>query len=400
MRKMWLVAVSVYRQRVRSGSFLMLTFGLPLLMLVVGAATFFLQEGERTLPPMGIVDESGSLPSNPSAALEDSDLELTAYLDRESAQEARQRGEIEGYLVLPAGYAAGESPELYLAGEPSMALVLELESYLRRAAAQDVPDWILARLDEPASFTYTDVRGEETLGSGIDLVIRALTPVVLAIVFGLMVFTSTSQMGPAMVREKDERAMEMIVTSLAPRELAAGKVLGMTLLSLTQIAVWVTGGVIALALAFAGDLNVDSVSIPWQPVAWAVALGVPGYLLYGVLAAGLGIIAGDSQQARQLAGILGFVGLAPFWFVGAIVSAPDSPVAVVLTLFPLTSPMISLLRMALTDVALWQLTAALALIAVSLLLSLWFVARIFRAAMLLYGQSLRPRAMWQALRTS
>lgn len=400
MRKAWLVAVSTYRQRVRSGTFLMLTFGLPLLMLIVGAITFFVQERERTLASFGIVDETGNAGSVEQVQIDDEGPALIAFPDQGAAQAARGRGDIKGYLVVPADYAEGEPPTLHLDGEPSPGVVTALENYLRRAVAPDAPDWILARLAEPAEFIYTDSTQEVAVSSGPGLILRVLTPVVLAILFGLTVFTSTNQMGPSMVREKDQRAMEMVLTSLSPAQLVTGKVLGMSLLSLTQLGVWVLGAAVALGLAFGGSLGIQMSNVPWQTVAWALLLGVPAYFLYASLAAGLGIIAGDSQQARQLAGILGFLGLAPFWFVGAIVGAPDSPLSLALTFFPLTSPMISLVRMALTAVPLWQLSLALVLIVISLLASIWFVARIFRAAMLLYGQALRPRTIWQVLRTA
>jgi ABC-2 type transport system permease protein len=69
-----------------------------------------------------------------------------------------------------------------------------------------------------------------------------------------------------------------------------------------------------------------------------------------------------------------------------------------LTWFPLTAPVIALFRMALSQVPAWQLGVSLAILMASLVASIWLVARIFRAAMLLYGQSLRPRQVWQVLR--
>jgi ABC-2 type transport system permease protein len=67
-------------------------------------------------------------------------------------------------------------------------------------------------------------------------------------------------------------------------------------------------------------------------------------------------------------------------------------------LFPLTAPMFTLLRLALAGVPTWQLWLSLGIVVLSLLASIWFVARIFRSAMLIYGQSLRPRQIWRALR--
>lgn len=403
MSKAWLVAVSTYRQRVRSGTFLLLTFGLPVLMVVVGAMTFFMMERQSAITAVGVVYESHQqrmhTEANQSVSVDDTDILVRTYSDVEAARSAREAGEIEGYLVMPAGYAEGESPQLYINGTVSPDLVPALEAYLRRAVAPDAPDWLLDRLVEPAELTYADSTSGAVVSSGPSLILRVLTPMALAVAFGLLVFTSANQMGVAMVREKDERAMEMVLTSLRPIELLSGKVLGMSLLSLTQIGVWLLGATILVLLLLANVVDLQLASIPWRIVAVAIVLGLPAYFLYASLAAGLGIIAGDSQQARQLAGILGFLGLAPFYFVGAILNNPNNGFALALTYFPLTSPMIILARMAFTNVPVWQIGVAVTLSVVSLLFGIWFVARVFRAAMLLYGQSLRPRTIWQSLRT-
>jgi len=200
------------------------------------------------------------------------------------------------------------------------------------------------------------------------------------------------------VREKDQRAMEMVITSLSPTELVAGKVMGMTLLSLTQFGIWIVGGGIAAAVALIGKIQLSELVIPWVSLGWGLLLAIPAYFMYAVLASGLGIIAGDRQQAQQLAGALGLIGLSPLYVLTALLNAPNGSLAVALTLFPLTSPMIALIRMVLTEVPTWQLAGAFGIIILSLLGSIWAVSRIFRGAMLIYGQSLRPRQIWQALR--
>jgi ABC-2 type transport system permease protein len=186
--------------------------------------------------------------------------------------------------------------------------------------------------------------------------------------------------------------MEMVITSLSPTELVAGKVMGMTLLSLTQFGIWLLGGGIAAAVALIGKVQLGELAIPWVTLGWEFLLVIPAYFLFAVLASGLGIIAGDRQQAQQLAGTLGVIGFSP------LLNAPSGALAVALTLFPLTSPMIAPIRMVLTEVPTWQLAAAFGIIILSLLGSIWAVSRVFRAAMLIYGQSLRPRQIWQALR--
>jgi ABC-2 type transport system permease protein len=400
MKKVWLIAKTTYRQQVGSGSFLILTFGLPLLMVIAGAVPFILGNGASSLPTIGVVNESKDLTVVNQVQMDESTLTLTAFVNATAAASALQEGDIGGYLVIPPDYLEGGTPAYHADEAPNAALERALATALRQSTLPDAPEWLPARLDNPATVTYIDGTRGAAITSGPALLMRILLPVALALVFGLMVFTSSSQLGSAVVQEKDQRAMEIIITSLAPRQLVMGKVLGMGLLSLTQIGVWLAGGALALLLAFSRALDPGAISIPWVPVIWAVLLGVPAYFLYAALAAGLGIIAGDSQQARQLAGVLGFLGLAPLWLMGIIVQDPDGPLALGLTFFPLTSPMISLVRMALSTVPPWQLIVALALIVASLIVTIWAVGRIFRSAMLLYGQTLRPQAIWHALRTA
>ena len=396
MRKIWLVAATTYRRRVRAGTFLFLTFGLPLIMVIAGAVPLLRERGD--LPRIGYVDQTGRLARVAQVTVEDAVLGVTAYADGDQAQAAYHDGEIAGYLAIPAGYFEGQPALYYGADKPGVKLEGALEALLRRALLPDAPDWVLERLTDPSEVTYV-ARDRGVEGTrGLGMVLRVILPAILALLFGLAVFTGASQLGSAVVREKDQRTMELLITSLAPRELVAGKVLGMGLMSLTQLGIWALGGGIAIALALSGANDVQPLSVPWGVVMWALLLGVPGYFLYAVLASGLGIIAGDHQQARQLAGVLGIVCLAPLWFIAPLFGAPNGPLAVGLTLFPLSAPLFGLLRMTLAEVPTWQLLASLVLIIASLIASVWAVSRIFRVAMLMYGRRLRPRQLLQALR--
>lgn len=405
MRKLWLIAATTYRQRVRSGMFLVLTFGIPLLMIVAGAIPF-LTAGDSDLPAaIGVVDQSEALAPVSEVAIKDAALGLeidekvrfAPFPDPEAAQMAFLEGEIGGYLLIPQAYSDGEAVSYFADEAPGAVLEDGLQLYLQRALLGEQPEWVFVRLQDPATFTYAGLDSGEEVAAGPGLLIRLLAPAVLAVVFALAVFMGAGQMGSAIIREKESRAMEMVVTSLRPRELVAGKVLGMTLLSLTQFGVWTLGGLTAAALAFRRDVEVGSLAIPWASLLWGVALIIPAYFLFAMLSAALGIIAGDNQQAQQLAGIVGIFGLAPLWVLSPILNNPGGPVAVGLTIFPLTAPTIALIRMIFSEVPLWQLGTSLAVLLLSLALAIWFVAKIFRAAMLHYGQPLRPRQIWQVL---
>jgi ABC-2 type transport system permease protein len=398
MKKIWLIAWSTYKQRVRSGSFLMLTFGLPVLMVIAGAIPFFTEGFGDALPVVGVVDQTGQLALVQEIGVEDQSLRLIAFDEPSQAQEAYQQGEIGGYLVIPSGYFEGEQARYYAKESPNAFLNSGLQIFMRRAMLPQAPEWTLERLDDPMNRTFVSLDTGESVQEGPALILRIATPAVLAILMALALFFTSSQMGAAVVREKDQRAMEMIITSIKTSQLVTGKVLGMTLLSLTQLAIWGTGVLIATILLLTGDVDLTGISIPWNVLFWAVLLGIPGYFLYAVTAAGLGIIAGDTQQAQQLAGFLGFIGMSPLWLAGVLLEAPNSATAVGLSLFPFTGPIFSLFRMSLTEVPLWQLVTCFGILVLSLLAGIWAVTRIFRAAMLMYGQALRPREIWRALK--
>ena len=326
-------------------------------------------------------------------------LRVRAYADVLAAQDALQQGTIAGYLVIPPQYLSGAEPALFYGRDaPNALLESALTSFMRRILLPEAPAWALARLDDPSTIVYVGAERGLELTEGPNVVIRFAFPAVLAIVIGLLIFTGANQMGPVVVREKENRAMEMMITSLSPWQLVIGKVLGTSLLTLTQIGAWITGGVVAVLLAGVRRTDLTSLSIPWSVLVWALLLGIPAYFLFAVLASGLGIMAGDSRQAQQLSGVLGMFVLAPLWFAGALVSAPNSAVAVALTIFPLTAPVFALFRMTVTAVPSWQLTTALILIGISLVAGVWVVARIFRTAMLMYGQTLGPRQLWLVVR--
>lgn len=396
MKKVWLLAGITYRRYIRSSTFLILTFGLPLLMVIVGVVSA-ISVMDETVAQLGYVNQNRQLTPLSQISVDDQVITLTAYETPAEAETALAQDEIGGYLVISADYLQGQPPTFYGPEEPGSRTNEVLTTFMRQALLADQPDWVADRLADASYLTYVDQTSGKQVVEGPALLIHIITPMVLALAFALVVLTGAGQMGVAIVREKEQRSMEMIITSLAPWELVAGKVLGITLLTMTQLAVWLIGAAIAVGLALFA-VGETSISVRWEAFAWATLLGVPGYFLYAVLGAGLGIIAGDQQQARQFSGLLGMIGLVPFYLAALMIQQPDSPMAISLTLFPLTAPTFTLFRMTFTSIPAWQLLTSLLILLATLMISTWAVGRIFRSSMLLSGQTLRPKQIWQVLR--
>ncbi|MHB1319776.1 MAG: ABC transporter permease [Anaerolineae bacterium] len=395
MRKLWLVAWSTYSQQVRARFFIVLTLALPLVFVASAAVPILLSSREPN-SRLGWVDLSGDL-APPDAAGGKGGLVLMPYSDAAQAEAGLRTGDIEGYVVISQGYVQDGGVTYHGPTKPSGGLVDALEPILRRSLAPDAPEWVQARLNEPTAWRFEAMDTGRSLEQGLEVQLWALMPLALGMVFILLLSTTLNSIGPAVVREKEERSMEMILTSLRPEELVGGKLLGISLLTLTQLAIWLVVATASLAAMWANEGHAGLPDLPWPVLGWGALLGVPGYLLYSALAAGLGILAGSREQARQTSGFLSLFAVVPLFVLTGVMSDADGPLAVALSLIPFFSPTVALFRMLVTAVPTWQLLTALALLWVAVLAALWVTARVFRASALMYGQTLSPRHIWSAL---
>lgn len=106
----------------------------------------------------------------------------------------------------------------------------------------------------------------------------------------------------------------------------------------------------------------------------------------------------DLRQGQQITGILNLFFMLPFFLITVIMTKPNSPLIVALTLFPTTAFVTVVMRWAITTVPLWQLAASWVLLVASAVVSVWLAARIFRIGMLHYGQTLRLKTIVTRLR--
>ncbi|NLT73217.1 MAG: ABC transporter permease [Chloroflexi bacterium] len=396
-RKLWLVARTTYLGQVRSTTFLVMTFVLPLIVVVVAAVPILLDERDSAAT-YGLVDLSGALdPSTPVSGEEE--ISLQRYDTEADAEQARVAGTVEGYLVVAADYLAEGTLAYHGAEAPDPSAMEGLERALRYGLAPEAPPWLHERLAEPAIWQYEALAKGARLDDGFEVTLWAMAPIALSVLFALMLTTTLNGIAPAIMREREERSMEMVLTSLRPVELVGGKLLGLSLLTITQAGIWLLAAAVALALVWINQGTGGWPDVPWHVLGWAVMLCVPGYLLYGSLAAGLGVISGGREQARQITGLLAILAVSPIWMLTSVMKAPLSPASTILSVIPTFAPVLALFRMSMAEVPPWQLWLAAVLLWVSVALAIAAVARLFRASALLYGQILSPRGILSALGT-
>jgi ABC-2 type transport system permease protein len=225
-----------------------------------------------------------------------------------------------------------------------------------------------------------------------------MLPMLVTIAVMIPLFTSGSYLFQSLAQEKSNRVMEVLLVSLRPWNLLAGKLLGLGALALVQYASWAAIGVLALALTGqgAGQL-LSGVNLSTAEAVWIVPYALGGFLLYAGLMAGIGALAPDVEGSRAWIFVISLPMMVPIYFASLIVSAPNGPVAVVLSLFPFSAPVAMLMRLTSTGVPTWQLGASLVLLLLGGFLTVWLMARLFRVQTLLSGESLSLSRMWAAL---
>jgi len=405
MSKTSLIMVQEIRTTLRRKTFMIFSFGLPLLLggialvfILVNRDSGSANEVAESNPPdqlvQGYVDEGGLIQVMPE------DLPpgwLVAFDEVISAKAALEADEINGYYLIPAEYA--ESGDLrYItdsydpigSGLNSSALEWILSVNL-------LGDMVLAnKVWNPMNLTLTSISpevDEEVENSWI----AELLPNIMALVLYLVIIMTASILVGALSDEKKNRILEVLLSSVSSNQLITGKILATGVLGLLTLMVWV--GVLWAVVSFGGQsLSIpDGFSLSSSLLIWAIVYALLGYAIYGAQMAGLGALVPDIKDSRGLS----FVVLAPlivvYMFLTIIVTKPDGIIAIVLSLFPLTAPVGMITRMAATDVPEWQafLSALLQIIAVIIIVRL--VARLFHAQTLLSGQPVNIRRFYSAI---
>jgi ABC-2 type transport system permease protein len=241
--------------------------------------------------------------------------------------------------------------------------------------------------------------GGETQGEGPwSFAFTFIIPYFLAIFLVTTIFISSGYLLQSVAEEKESRVIELVVSSVRPVELMAGKVAGLGALGLTQVLVWVasaagfSGGAVALlAVAGAG-------SIPMRVLVLGVVYYLLGYTMYAILMAGVGALGTTMRESQQLAGIFSFFAAVPYMISGFLFANPNMLIARVLSFFPLTAPTMMILRLPLTEVPWVDVAGSIVVLLLSVPAALWVGAKLFRVGLLVYGKRPTAREIWLILR--
>jgi len=400
MRDLWLVAKYEYLRMVAKRSFLISTLALPLVFLAIIVISILIALGGDKDTPIGYIDQAGVMAPGLAPASEDDEdaLQLVAFSDDVSARQALEQGQIQAYYVIPPDYIENREVQLYYWDEaPGEILQSEFDDYLRINLASDLPEATRQRLVGGPRLSVRSMDGSREFS--VQNMLGFILPFVGGFLFMFTVIGSAGYMIQVVADEKENRTMEIMITSISPRQMIGGKAIGLMGVSLTQLSLWLATAAVGLLVGSRYVEALRHIEIPWSFLLVAMAFFLPAYALVSGLMIAIGASVTETSQGQQIAGVLNLFFMMPYFMIALIMTNPNSPFLVAMTLFPTTSFVTITLRWSMTAVPWWQLITSWILLTGSAAFSIWASARIFRVGMLRYGQELDLRSALQAVRT-
>lgn len=190
----------------------------------------------------------------------------------------------------------------------------------------------------------------------------------------------------SIIEEKTSRVFEVMLATIKPDEMLAGKILGVGAVGLTQVAIWMIAAAAIGAYTVASSGSSFHAVISGTQIAFFIAYFLFGFLIYSSIAAALGAMTNSEQELQQLNMFLVIPLACCMLMLGPMVKSPDSTLARIVSQVPFCSPLLMNFRISLGNPQPWEITLSFVLMAAFIALVLWVASRIYRVGILMYGK--------------
>jgi len=195
----------------------------------------------------------------------------------------------------------------------------------------------------------------------------------------------------SVLAERSNRLIEVLLSSVSPSELMSGKIVGLGLLGLTQLALYLIVGI--------GISNFKGLELfSSTNIVLFLIYFVFGYLLYAAIFAAIGALFDNEQDAQQAVSIFSLITVVPIFLASYVIANPQSVTTTVLSMIPIMTPFFMILRIGVLIPPLWEILTSLVLLIISVWMTMLAAGKIFRVAILIYGKRPTLPEIWQWVR--
>jgi len=423
MAKLWAIIKREYLERVRSKWFLIATFLGPIFfaaIIIIPAWIASKSTATSQVYNTTILDVTGTGFGQRLALAIAGDTtdkekiptvrvvapEALTQAESTATRDVMQKDKV-GYLVVDKQTVAGETARYAGRNASSIPDMTQLRTALRQTILASRLEAIgidNSRTKEltfiPLNFSTERITERGRGGSG-------MASVIFGFAIGFLLYATIIIYGQtimsSVIEEKTSRVAEVVMSSVPTDTLLAGKVLGVGAVGLTQQILWVATTYVLLKLRapLMERLGAPPTSFSLPEISMSAAIllllfFLLGFIFYSSLYAAVGSAVNSEQEARQAASPLMIMIVFAGVFIQPVLLSPTGTMAQVLSLLPITSPIIMPIRMAVTGVPPLELAASLAFLAIGCVAALWLASRIYRVGLLMYGKrpTMREMARW------
>ena len=401
MKKTWLIARHEFTLTIRRISYILLTISFPLLALL-GILIYqgVVHWGGDGAPPeelkIGYVDNTGMFNEYTSP----DGVVFMLYDTNDEAKEALFEEVVSEYFVIPEYYLETGVIERYTTKRelelPGETMALMEDFLVANLLSGEVHEEVRERAQAPLLpvSTRLDPETGEVIPPENPFTAFAL-PFIFALLFMMSLFFTSGYLLQGVSEEKENRLIEILLSSVSARQLLTGKVMGLGAAGLLQILVWLASAVGLAAIASATILPLGGLTIPIGLIVFGIIYFILGYLLFGILMAAIGSIGATARESSQWTTIVILPAIIPVWLYSLFIINPDHIVFTILTLFPTTAPVTAVMRLSIASLPTWELLLSIAILIASIIGAMWLVVRVFRAFLLMYGKRPSFREFWR-----
>lgn len=398
MKKTWLIARHEFLTTIRRIGYILFTISFPVLavlgMLIYLGVTYWVVSPPPEEQKIGYVDNTGMFNEYTSA----DGVVFIPYDTNDEAKEALLSHEVSEYFTIPEDYLETGLIKRYTTQrelELPEGTMARMEDFLvANLLSGEVSEELIERAQKP--LLPMSVRLDPETGERIapeNWFVAFALPYGFGLLFMMSLFVTSGYLLQGVSEEKENRLIEILLSSVSARQLMSGKVLGLGAAGLLQIAIWLLTAFVLVAVA-----PISGLSIPIGIILPCIIYFILGYLLFGTVWTLLGSIGSTARESSQWTMIVVMPAIVPIMLISLFITNPDHVIFTVLTLFPFTATITAVMRLSVGALPTWELLLSIAILIASILGAIWLAARVFRTFLLMYGKRPSFAEIWRYIR--